>query len=128
MAPLSPYIFKASELVCPVAQRVVLMVPIPPPLNSTRINDESFASSTYSPIFSFGAFENVFNCEKVDYEPIISDEGIWNLQESLLYYKHYGVEKKSIDHTGMMYLFRCINSTQKDKWNIYHDWILNQKD
>jgi hypothetical protein len=28
----------------------------------------------------------------------------------------------------MMYLFRCINSTQKDKWNIYHDWILNQKD
>tara|TARA_B110000977_G_scaffold31136_1_gene41180 strand:- start:11332 stop:12207 length:876 start_codon:yes stop_codon:yes gene_type:complete len=72
--------------------------------------------------------KNVFNCRKVDYEPIISDEGIWNLQESLLYYKHYGVEKKSIDHTGMMYLFRCINSTQKDKWNIYHDWILNQKD
>ena len=27
----------------------------------------------------------------------------------------------------MMYLFRCINSTQKDKWDIYHDWILNKK-
>ena len=72
--------------------------------------------------------KNLFNCKDVEMTQQIDDEGIWNLQESSLYYKHYGVEKKSIDHTEMMYLFRCINSTQKDKWDIYHDWILNQKD
>ena len=72
--------------------------------------------------------KNLFNCKDVEMTQQIDDKGIWNLQESSLYYKHYGVEKKSIDHTEMMYLFRCINSTQKDKWDIYHDWILNQKD
>ena len=72
--------------------------------------------------------KNVFDCKDINYSNIIDDGGIWNLKESSLYYKHYGVSKKEIDHTEMMYLFRCINSMQKDKWSIYDDWIIKQKD
>jgi|TARA_B110000908_G_C10176440_1_gene413456 hypothetical protein len=72
--------------------------------------------------------KNIFDCKDVGFTLKENLIGIWNIKESSLYYKHYGVEEKTIDHTEMMYLFRCINSTQKNKWDIYQDWILKQKD
>jgi antitoxin component of RelBE/YafQ-DinJ toxin-antitoxin module len=72
--------------------------------------------------------KNIFNCKKIKFMDEINKQGIWNIKESLLYYKHYGVEKKDIDFKGMEYLLRCINSTQKEKWFQHKEgWLKDLK-
>jgi hypothetical protein len=64
--------------------------------------------------------KNIYSCEKVKFKEEINDRGIWDLKESFLYYKHYGVEKRRIldNREGynydksISYLYRCINSSK----------------
>tara|TARA_B100000768_G_scaffold145818_1_gene138771 strand:- start:1310 stop:2185 length:876 start_codon:yes stop_codon:yes gene_type:complete len=56
--------------------------------------------------------KNVFDCKTLKWTDIINNKGIWNIEESLLYYKHYGVaEKRLVDDINTHnYLLRCINA------------------
>ena len=53
---------------------------------------------------------SIFNNKIIDFEEKINNRGIWNTQESLLSYKHYGMLEKSIDEKERQYLYRCINA------------------
>ena len=40
--------------------------------------------------------QNLWDCKKINFYDAINDRGIWNLKESILYYKHYGAEETYI--------------------------------
>ena len=62
--------------------------------------------------------KNLWDCHKIKNINKINDIGIWNLQESSLYYKHYGLEETQLKHPDNIlklnneidYLYRCINA------------------
>jgi len=62
--------------------------------------------------------KNLWDCKKVGYMENEIQNGIWNKKESLLYYKHYGVEEERIfkNQEGYSYedtisfLYRCIKA------------------
>ena len=56
---------------------------------------------------------SIFNNKIIDFEEKINNRGIWNTQESLLSYKHYGMLEKSIDEKERQYLYRCINAGKR---------------
>lgn len=64
--------------------------------------------------------KNLWDCTKVAYTDQEIENGIWNKQESLLSYKHYGVEEHRINErqSGYSYddtisfLYRCINASK----------------
>lgn len=64
--------------------------------------------------------KNIYSCEKVKFKEEKNNRGIWDLKESFLSYKHYGVEKRLIldnrqGHNydkSISYLYRCINSSK----------------
>lgn len=65
--------------------------------------------------------KNIWDCKNVKYTDKLSNNGIMNLKESLLYYKHYGVEKKKLlrkdnikkYNDTINFLYRCINAGKK---------------
>ena len=67
--------------------------------------------------------KNIWDCKKLKWLEDIDPKGIWNIKESSLYYKHYGVEKKRMKKEHFQYLLRCINSTKKNKWSLSSKWI-----
>ena len=63
--------------------------------------------------------KNIWNCNKAEFNRNEeTNKGIWNLKESLLYYKHYGVEESRINNREegydydetISFLKRCIKS------------------
>tara|TARA_R110002074_G_scaffold151654_1_gene305447 strand:- start:127 stop:987 length:861 start_codon:yes stop_codon:yes gene_type:complete len=56
---------------------------------------------------------SIFNNKIIDFEEKINNRGIWNTQESLLSYKHYGMLEKNIDEKERQYLYRCINAGKR---------------
>jgi hypothetical protein len=40
--------------------------------------------------------KNLWDCKKINFYDALNDRGIWNLKESILYYKHYGAEETFI--------------------------------
>lgn len=68
--------------------------------------------------------KNIWDCKEAKPSKTLNDRGIWNYKESILYYKHYGVEK--IKLTNYDYLLRCINSGSI-KINKDDKWLLNFK-
>jgi len=62
--------------------------------------------------------KNLWDCKEVNYYNKINDRGIWNLKESLLYYKHYGAEETRIRENtsstsykdAISFLKRCIKA------------------
>lgn len=62
--------------------------------------------------------KNLWDCKTVNFYNQINDRGIWDLKESLLYYKHYGAEETRIrEKTSptsyenvVSFLKRCINA------------------
>ena len=64
--------------------------------------------------------KNIYSCGKVQFKQEKNNIGIWELEESFLYYKHYGVDKRRIldNRQGykysdtISYLYRCINSSK----------------
>ena len=67
--------------------------------------------------------KNIWDCKKLKWLEDIDPKGIWNIKESSLYYKHYGVEKKRMKKEHFQYLLRCINSSNKKKWSLSSKWI-----
>jgi len=76
--------------------------------------------------------KNIYSCEKVKFKEEKNSIGIWDLEESFLYYKHYGVDKRSVFdnrkeysyHETLIYLYRCIKASKlisteylEDKFN-----------
>lgn len=64
--------------------------------------------------------KNLWNCNTLSYNNDEIENGIWNKEESILYYKHYGVEESRIREgiEGYSYkdtidfLYRCIKSSK----------------
>ena len=60
---------------------------------------------------------NVFDNNKGMFSDAINMYGIWSREESSLYYRHYGMDKRRLTNTGLNdeinYLYRCINSSKK---------------
>ena len=56
--------------------------------------------------------KNIFDCKKLEFKNNINNKGIWNLKESSLYYKHYGVKERDLinDKPTHQFLLRCINA------------------
>ena len=56
--------------------------------------------------------KNIFDCKNLEFTDNINNKGIWNLKESSLYYKHYGVTEKRLvnDIPTHQFLLRCINA------------------
>ncbi len=56
--------------------------------------------------------KNVFDCKTLEWTNIINNKGIWNIEESSLYYRHYGVTEKNLvdDVETHNFLLRCINA------------------
>lgn len=62
--------------------------------------------------------KNLWDCKEVNYYNKINDRGIWDLKESLLYYKHYGAEETRIRENtsstsyedAVSFLKRCIKA------------------
>ena len=56
--------------------------------------------------------KNIFDCKKLEFTNNINNKGIWNLKESSLYYKHYGVKERDLinDKPTHQFLLRCINA------------------
>lgn len=64
--------------------------------------------------------KNLWDCKKLNYLDDQVENGIWNKQESLLSYKHYGVEEHRINERQpgysydetISFLYRCINASK----------------
>jgi len=64
--------------------------------------------------------KNIYSCEKIKFLNEKNNNGIWELEESFLSYKHYGVEKRSIldnregwnYNQSISYLYRCIKASR----------------
>ncbi len=60
---------------------------------------------------------NVFDNNKGMFSDVVNMYGIWSHEESSLYYRHYGMDKRKLINTGLNdeinYLYRCINSSKK---------------
>lgn len=62
--------------------------------------------------------KNLWDCVNVNYTNDLNDIGIWDKRESLLSYKHYGMEERIISKDKISqtykdtldYLYRCINA------------------
>ena len=62
--------------------------------------------------------KNLWDCQKINFYNEINDRGIWNLKESILYYKHYGAEETYIKEKTSLtpyvnvvdFLKRCIKA------------------
>lgn len=64
--------------------------------------------------------KNIYSCKDVKHTDELNLSGIWTLEESFLYYKHYGVDKRNVldnrksrsyDNT-MAYLYNCIKASK----------------
>ena len=61
--------------------------------------------------------KNLWDCHKLIYMDDEVSNGIWNKQESLLSYKHYGVEERRLNdgkgdyNETVEFLYRCINAS-----------------
>lgn len=73
--------------------------------------------------------KNLWDCKKLNYMDDEIENGIWNKQESLLSYKHYGVEERRLnngtgDYDGTIhFLYRCINASNLINTNQLRDKI-----
>lgn len=62
--------------------------------------------------------KSLWDCTKVAYTDDKIENGIWNKQESLLSYKHYGVEERRLNegigdyNETIEFLYRCINASK----------------
>jgi len=60
---------------------------------------------------------NIFDNHEARFTEVINIYGIWNREDSSLYYRHYGFEKKGIGKEKLKlekeYLYRCINAGKK---------------
>ena len=62
--------------------------------------------------------KNLWDCKKINFYDALNDRGIWDLKESILYYKHYGSEERHIREgvsstpyeTVVAFLKRCIKA------------------
>lgn len=60
---------------------------------------------------------NIFNNNKIEFTDALNKNGIWNSEESPLYYRHYGFYKAGMTKEQLKfeidYLYRCINAGKK---------------
>jgi len=64
--------------------------------------------------------KNLWNCNTLSFTNDQIENGIWNKEESILYYKHYGVEESRIRegaegysyNDAINFLYRCIKSSK----------------
>lgn len=54
--------------------------------------------------------KHIFDNRLLKYKMTNHQYGIWNLKESSLYYKHYGVTEKDIDDNERDFIIRCITA------------------